>query len=122
MNQTEAPQTYDWVCFQVLAYEFDTDDPKDFDKKLRRKLKSSGLGIYDAERIAVIRNLKNDLQSEIGKFARSHYYLKATGPYASLTDFDIDRMVDDYSRKYPSVAKDDMRGIMNFALYCYYLR
>jgi hypothetical protein len=122
MTQAESPESYDTVCFRILAYEFETDDPKDFDKKVRRKLKSSGLGAYAPERVAVIRALKNDLQAEIQKFDRSKYFVSTKGPYANSTDFDVDKIARDYSRRYPSIATDDMRGIVSFAIYIYYLR
>ena len=122
MTQSDAPQTYDTVCFHILAYEFDTDDPNAFDKKIRRKLASSGLGAYAPERIAILRSVKNELQREIGQFDRSRYYLKSTDQYAAMADFDIARMVDEFSSMYPSIAKDDLRGIVNFAIYLYYLR
>lgn len=58
-------QTYDFVCFGDLAYEFDFSDLKEAEKKIKRKLKYYGLGKYDQERIEYVRELKNDLFKEI---------------------------------------------------------
>jgi hypothetical protein len=122
VTQAEFSGSYDTICFRILAYEFATDNPMEFDKTIRGKLRSTGLGAFVPERVAVIRALKNDRQIEIQRFDRSLYYLSAKGPCANSTDFDIDRIAEDFSGRYPSIATDDMRGIITFAIYLYYLR
>jgi hypothetical protein len=77
MKHAESAASYDVACFRILAYELGTDDPNDFDQKIRRKAKSSGLGAYAPERVAVIRTLKNDLQAQTQKPHRSIFYLSA---------------------------------------------
>ena len=44
-------QTYDFVCFSDLAYEFDFSDLKEAEKKIKRKLKYYRLGKYDQARV-----------------------------------------------------------------------
>jgi len=118
----KSDESYDWACFQILAYEFEEDDPGEAERKIRRKLSRSHLGAYDHERIAKLRSLKDELQREIGLFDRSKYYVGPKGPYAALVDFDVDQLVEDFAARYPTIAKDDLRGVVGFALYLYYLR
>jgi hypothetical protein len=37
-------QTYDFICFTDLAYEFDLSEKKEIEKKIKRRLKYYNLG------------------------------------------------------------------------------
>jgi hypothetical protein len=115
-------QTYDYVCFGDLAYEFDFSDLKEAEKKIKRKLKYYGLGKYDQERVEYIRNLKNDLFKEIRLYDKSEYYIPTKSEFAEFTDFDYRRMKDDFLKKYNKINESDMSRILNFAIYLYYMR
>ncbi len=57
-------QTYDFICFSDLAYEFDIAEKKKIENKIRRRLKYYGLGMFDSDRVEMIRTLKNQLLAE----------------------------------------------------------
>jgi len=109
--------TYDFVCFSDLAYEFNNNENKETEKKIKRRLKYYSLGNYDQNRINYIRTLKNDLYAEITKYDKSQYYLGPTGKYADIKDFDFENLKQDYLKKYPQVSTQDMGRILNFAIY-----
>ena len=115
-------QTYDFICFSDLAYEFDFSDHKEIIKKIKRRLKYYGLGPYNQERIDYIRTLKNDLKKEISLGSKSKYFQKSKSNYADLDDFEFEKMKLDYLKKYNSVSDSDMAGFMNFAIYLFYMR
>ena len=118
----EKGQTYDFICFTDLAYEFDFSEKKEIEKKIKRRLKYYKLGDYKQDRVDYIRELKNDLYSEISKTTKSKYFHKSKSNYADLADFDFDRMTDDYNEKYDKMDKDELKGMINFAIYLYHLR
>jgi hypothetical protein len=63
------------------------------------------------------------LRTEIYLYNKSRYYQKSNkSKYADFADFDIDLMVADYIEKFDKVSKSDMYGIINYAVYLYYLR
>lgn len=115
-------QTYDFICFTDLAYEFEVSDEKETEKKIKRRLKYHKLGGYNQERVSYIRQLKNDLRSEISSGVKSKYFINSKSKYADLNDFDFDSMVLDYVKKYDKIDKNEMEGIINFAIYLYHLR
>jgi hypothetical protein len=115
-------QTYDYVCFSDLAYEFDFSDLKEAEKKIKRKLKYYGLGKYDQERVEYVRSLKNDLFEEIRLYDKSEYYIPSKSEFAEFTDFDHFKMKDDFIKKYKKISVPDMSRILNFAIYLYYMR
>lgn len=43
----ENEQTYDFICFTDLAYEFDFSDKKEAEKKIKRRLKYYKLGDWN---------------------------------------------------------------------------
>jgi hypothetical protein len=61
----EQENTYEFICFGDLAYEFDFSDRKEAERKIKRRLKYYHLGDYDQERVNYVRELKNDLYTEI---------------------------------------------------------
>ena len=115
-------QTYDYICFSDLAYEFDFSDLKEAEKKIKRRLKYYKLGNYEQERIEYIRELKNDLYREITLQSKSRYFNKSKSNYAEFTDFNIEKMKSDFLEKYKKINSSDMYGILNFAIYLYHMR
>jgi hypothetical protein len=115
-------QTYDYVCFGDVAYEFDFSDLKETEKKIKRKLKYYGLGKYDQERVEYVRNLKNDLFKEIRLYEKSEYYIPSKSEFAEFADFDYEKMTSDFLKKYDKISNSDMSRILNFAIYLYYMR
>jgi hypothetical protein len=115
-------QTYDFICFTDLAYEFDFSDKKTTEKKIKRRLKYHKLGDYDQNRVDYVRQLKNDLYAEISQASKSKYYHKSKSNYADLADFHIDRMTADYYKKFDKVNKEELTEMINFSIYLYYMR
>jgi hypothetical protein len=115
-------QTYDYVCFSDLAYEFDFCDLKEAEKKIKRKLRYYGLGKYDQERVEYVRSLKNELFKEIRLSDKSKYYIPSKSEFAEFTDFDYRKMKDDSLKKFDKISDSDMSRIINFAIYLYYMR
>src|SRR5690349_21257318 len=118
----EKDQTYDFVCFTDLAYEFDTTQKKKIEQKIKRRLKYYKLGNYDQEKVEYIRQLKNELCSEISLNAKSRYYNKSQSEYASLADFDTEKMTADYALRYERVDRNELREMIYFAVNLYYMR
>ena len=115
-------QTYDYICFSDLAYEFDFSDTKEIEKKIKRRLKYYDLGNYDQERIEYIRKLKNELYKEISLQSKSKYLNKPKSNYADLSDFNLEQMQSDFLEKYSNIDSSDMSGILYLAIYLFYLR
>jgi len=115
-------QSYDFICFSDLAYEFDFSEKKETENKIKRKLKYHKLGEYTQERIDYIRELKNDLYKEISLQTKSKYFNKSKSNYADLSDFNVEKMQSDFLKKYEKINSSDMFGILNFAIYLYHLR
>ena len=115
-------QTYDFVCFSDLAYEFDFSDLKEAEKKIKRKLKYYRLGKYDQARVNQIRNLKNALFNEISLYDKSEYYIPSKSEFAEFTDFDHYKMKRDFQKRFAKISDSDMSQIINFAIYLYYMR
>ena len=115
-------QTYDYVCFSDLAYEFDFSDLKEAEKKIKRKLKYYALGKYDQERVEYVRKLKNNLFKEIRLYDKSEYYIPSKSEFAEFTDFDYEKMKSDLLKKYDKISDSDMSRILNFVIYLYYMR
>jgi hypothetical protein len=121
-NTGQESPTYDFICFSDLAYEFNPQEKKEIEKKIKRRLKYYKLGNYNQERVDYIRCLKNDLYAEISLESKSTYFSKSKSDYADLNDFDINRMAFDYLKKYEKVNAKEMIGMINFAVYLYHLR
>jgi len=114
---------YDDEALAVLAYEFRTvDAPAEAERKIKRRLREKKLGAYDAERVAAIRRFKDELQRELGKAGQSGYYTGRHGHFANPADFDQSRLIRDFARRHPSVARDSIARFVPFAVYTYYLR
>jgi hypothetical protein len=119
-----AEQTkYDNEALAVLAYEFrNIDPPEEAERKIKRRLRDKKLGAYDAARFAAIRRFKDELQDELHKADKSGYYTGRHGHYANPADFDHVRLIRDFARRHPTVAKDSIARFVPFAVYIYYLR
>ena len=115
-------QSYDFICFTDLAYEFDLSDRKEVERKIKRRLKYYNLGEYNQERVDYIRDLKNDLYEEISLHSKSKYFNKSNSEYADLTDFDVEKMKTDFGKKYKKIKRSDLVGMFNYAIYLYHLR
>lgn len=119
---TKRDQSYDFICFSNLAYEFSLGDKTDIEKSIKRKLKYYNLGPYIQEKVDYIRQLKNELYLKINQCAPKYYYRNPNSKFADPKDFNFELLVNDYLKKYPQISKEDMGGIVNFAIYLYYLR
>ena len=115
-------QSYEFICFADLAYEFDESEKKEIESKIKKRLKYYNLGDYNQEIVDYLRNLKNDLLDEISNACVSKFYQKSKSNYADLNDFDFEKMRDYYTKKYPKIESSDLGGMVNFAIYLYYLR
>jgi hypothetical protein len=114
--------SYDWVCFKELAYEFCSEENKETEKKIKQRLKYYNLGNYNQGRVDYIRQLKNELHTEIRLYNQSKYFQETKSRYASFDNFDISRMVTDYLTTFDKIAEADMCAMLNFAIYLYWLR
>ena len=105
----------------MLAYEFPSSDRAETDRKIKGRLRRKKLGAFDPERIALLRHLKNDLQEEIGKFAKSGYFTEPHGEYADIRDYDVPRLITDMSERYPQIPKIEIESFVPFCVLVYYL-
>lgn len=115
-------QTYDFLCFTDLVYEFDVSKKKEVEKKIKRRLKYYKLGEYNQERVDYIRQLKNELYSEIAQTTQSKYFHKLESNYTELADFDVEQMTIDYHTQYNTIDKNELMEMIKFAIYLYHLR
>lgn len=115
-------QTYEFICFSDLAYEFDSSIKKEIEKKIKRRLKYHKLGNYNQDRVDYIREIKNDLLKEISLGPKSKFYTKSNSVYSELSDFKIEEMQSYYHQKYNKIENDEMTGFINFSIYLYHLR
>ena len=119
----ESENTYDFICGTTLIWEFNVSEIKETNQKIRRKLKYYKLGDFDQYRIDYLRSMKNELKAEIQLYQKSKYFKKSKkSKYADYADYDIEIMVSDFVGKYEKISKSDMYGIINYAIYLYYLR
>lgn len=114
-------QTYDYVCFTDLAYEY--NNAKETEKKIKRRLKYHQLGKYDQERVDYLRLLKNDLAAVFSSGPASGYYdkTKTTG-FADISDFNITRMHTDYCKAYDRIDPEEMNDLLYFSAYLFHTR
>ncbi len=114
-------QTYYLACFMVLAYEIDSSEKKEIEKKIRRRLKYHKLGEYNQDKVDYIRQFKIDLFLEISKRNKSRYFHKSKSDSTDLADFASEKIISDYKRKYHKLSKEELKGMLNFAIYLCYL-
>jgi hypothetical protein len=115
-------RTYDSICFTDLAYELIFPDRKKIEQKIKRRLKYHKLGDFNQERVDYIRELKNELYAEISKTNQSNYFHKSKSDYASLSDFDFEKMTEDFHKKYDQLDQEELKGMICFAIHVYYMR
>ena len=118
---SENKHTYDTICFMELAYVFDVSEKKEIEAKIIRKLKYYNLGKFDLEKVEYLRTIKNDLFSEISKSTKSKYFKNSKG-LANMTDFNLEKLLKEYSLKYEKIEKEDLSTMINYSIYLYYMR
>lgn len=115
-------ETYDFICFSELAYEWDFSAKKNVEIKIRERLKLLNKE-YNQSKIDYIRSLRNDLFNEISLSIQSKYFTKSNlEEYADLADFDIKQMLTDFKMKYDKISDEDLLNIIEFAGYLFYMR
>jgi hypothetical protein len=119
----EPPATdYEDAVLSILVYEFGADDRRKTDENIKRKLRRKKLGEFDEGRIGTLRSIKDEVQQEIGKGAKSEYFTGYHGTYSDMSDFDHQRMVGDLSAAFPAITPQAIKQFVAFAIYIYYLR
>jgi hypothetical protein len=116
------PQSVDEVMLDVVIWEFPSDDPKEAERKIRRRLRHHDLGPFQQERVELLRRLKNETYSEIRREGQSRYFAGRHGDHSAVEDFDIDRLIGDLSASYPDVPREEIERFIPWAIYLYYLR
>lgn len=114
-------ETYDFICFSELAYEWDSSAKKNTETKIRKRLKSINWE-YNQQRIDYIRSLRNDLFNEISLSDKSKYFTKSNLEYADLSDFNIKQMETEFKMNYGEINNEDLLNIIEFAVYLFYVR
>jgi hypothetical protein len=117
-----ATKSADAVILDVLGYEFPFDDRTEAERKMKRRLRYHGLGPYQQGRVNLLRRLKDEIQCEVHRGVRSRYFTASRRRYAAREDFDIERMIEDFSQLYPDVPHEEIKAFLPFAIYLYYLR
>jgi hypothetical protein len=117
-----ASKSYDSILFGKLVYEFSFTDKTETEKKIKQSLKYYKHEPYNQERVDYIRQFKNDLYAEISKIERSKYYKKTPSVYAEMEDFDVAQMAIDFHNTYNKLDKNELRGMIGYAIYLYYQR
>ena len=118
----KANQSYDFLIFQELIYEYAPVKQAEIEAKIKRRLKYHNLGPYRQERVDIIRMLRHELANEIGLSVKSKYYNKAPSVYAKVEDFDVDQMVIDYIQDYPLISSADLRDMIGWGVHMLYTR
>lgn len=114
-------ETYNFVCFSELAYEWNPSDRKNVETKIKKRLKANNEK-YIQSRIDYIRSLRNDLFDEISLSKKSRYFAKPNFEYADIADFNTKQMLLDFEKKYNEITKEDLLNIIEFAIYLFYVR
>jgi hypothetical protein len=112
----------DEVILDVLVWECASDDPKEAERKIRRRLRHYGLGPYQQERVDLLRRLKNETYSEIRHEDQSRYFAGRHGEHTAMEDFDVVRLIGDLTASYPDVPREEIKAFIPWAIYLYYLR
>ena len=119
---TKLPPTFESEALSVLAYEFPFSDKAEAERKIKQRLRRKKLGPYDAERIEILRRLKNELQQEIGKFEKSRFFTEFHNKYADMRDFDVPRLTAEMTEHFPQIPKKEIEHFVPFCVFLYYLR
>lgn len=105
ITKTKAPRTYEEEVLSVLAFEFSVKGHAVSERKLKRRLREKKLGPYDEKRISIIRDLKDDLQAELGKGDRSKFCTYSGGKYADMSDWDLGGLLGHMEKRHPGVSR-----------------
>jgi hypothetical protein len=122
VTKQRKPETAAEVILGVLVYEFDFDDPRETETKIKKRLRYYKLGPFEQAEVDLLRRLKDSLQAEIGKFGESKYYAGPHGKYAAMENFDTGRMIADYKAMFPEVRAAKIEWFVQFAVFSYYIR
>lgn len=114
--------TYDYVCFTSLVNELMDNDASGAKRRISSRLRYFGLAKYNQERIELIRNMKDNLRAELSNPRSSSCYAGSNTKFAEPSNFNFECLVRKYSEKFPSIERDDLGRMINFAIYSYYLR
>ncbi|HEY3493759.1 MAG TPA: hypothetical protein VGK73_03690 [Polyangiaceae bacterium] len=120
--EEQARTAYDSEVLSVLRDEFPIDDRAASDDKIRRRLRDKSLGAFDVQRVATLRRLKDQLQTELSSGPKSGHFTGTHGLYANPEDFDHAELIRDYWEAYPTVSPEAIAGFVPLAVYLYYLR
>lgn len=118
----QSKRTATEIAFGFLAYEFSRDDPGKADEKIRRSLRNHGFRRFPQSKIEFLRNLKNELQTEIGRGMKSQYFLQCPSKRAGLYDFDIDRLTEALVLQFPGLSINRVKSFVRFAIFLYWMR
>lgn len=122
MASTKGSRSYEDEVLSVLAFEFSVKDHSESERKLKRRLREKGLGSFDEGRISRIRELKDDIQAELGKSNRSKFYTGPNGKYSNISDWDVDGLLGHLKKNYSEVPESAIASFLPYAIYIYYLR
>ncbi|MCT7905192.1 Uncharacterised protein [Candidatus Ornithobacterium hominis] len=117
----EREETYDFICFSELAYEWDLADKAVVESKIKRRINSLNVK-YNQKRVNNIRSLRHELFEEISLGSKSKYFINAKGKFADIGDFNLDKMYIDYKERYTEIDNSDLVNIIEFAVYLFYVR
>jgi hypothetical protein len=53
---------------------------------------------------------------------KSKYYTQRHGEFANVKDFDTDRRIEGFLAKFPTLSKDEVRGVVMQGILLWYLR
>jgi hypothetical protein len=112
----------DEAILDVLVWEFPFGDPKEEERKIRRRLRYHDIGPYQLERVDLLRRLVNETCREIRCEGQSRYFAGQRGEQSAVEDFDIDRLIGELSASYPDVPRDAIERFVPWAIYLHYLR
>lgn len=114
--------SYEYLIFQELLYEYDSSQQNSVEGKIKRRLKYYQVGPYNKERVAYIRNFKNELSSEIRLMSDSKYFKNTTSQFAKIEDFNIEQMVKDYAKQFDQLSMNDIRDMIGWGVHWLYTR
>lgn len=118
----ERKETYDFICFSELAYEWDESDREKVEIKLKNRINKITNQKYNQNRVDYIRLLRNELFGEISLRNESKYFINNNLKYADLGDFDSNKMLLDFMKKYDQINETDLLNIIEMAIFLFYVR
>ena len=124
MSETKkrTAKSADAVILDVLGCEFDSHEPTEAERKIRRRLRYYGHP-YRQERVDLLRRFRYELGDEINRCAQSRYYAgRYDKHYSTMKDFNVEYMTRDFAKSYPEVPQEVVKEFVAFAIYLYYLR